>query len=152
MHLSAHPADRDSFTEVNPYMSDMPDMSERSTPVTLRFAHWRGPWSRAIPLALAAALIALPVAANDATPAEKAPNTPTKEVSLRQTAQREAARTPLARTTETRRAQAQAPAAKASGGFFKSGAGAVAIAVMAAGTGFALYSVSHDRITSPAKK
>lgn len=151
MHPRAHPAETYSFTQVNPYMSDMPDMSERSTPVTLRFAQWRGPWGRAVPLALAAALIALPVAANEATPAAKATKTPVSQVSLRQTAAREAARTPLARSTETRRAS-QNPAARQSGGFFKTRAGAVAIAVMAVGTGYALYSVKHDRITSPGKK
>ena len=104
-------------------------------------------------LALAAALIALPVAAHEAPPAANATKTPASPVSLRQTAAREAARTPLARTTETRRAQAQSPAPAAkSGSFFKTRPGAIAIAVMVAGTGYALYSVSHDRITSPAKK
>ena len=149
MHLRAHPVERSS-TEVNPSMSDMQDMSERSTPVTLRFAHWRGPWSRAIPLALAAALIALPVAASEATPAAGTAKAPVSQVSLRQTAARAAARTPLARTTDARASQAPAP--KDSGSFFKSRRGAIAIAVMAAGTGYALYSAKHDRITSPAKK
>ena len=106
---------------------------------------------RAVPLALAAALIALPAAANDAASASQATTAKTSEVSLRQVAAREASRTPLARTTATRRAQ-QGTAGKESSGFFRSPAGAVAIAVMVIGTGYAVYSASHDRITSPAKK
>jgi hypothetical protein len=122
--------------------------------VTLRFTRWRGPWGRAVPLALAAALIALPAAANaanDVPATVQAGKTKSSQVSLRQVAAREASRTPLARTTAPRRA-AQATAAKESRGFFKTPAGAVALAVMAVGTGYAVYSASHDRITSPAKK
>ena len=126
--------------------------------MTLRFTRWRGPWGRALPLALAAALIALPAAAtaantaaNDVTATPQATKTKSSQVSLRQVAAREASRTPLARTTAPRRAE-QATAAKESRGFFKTPAGAVALAVMAVGTGYAIYSASHDRITSPAKK
>jgi hypothetical protein len=39
--------------------------------------------------------------------------------------------------------------AQASGGFFKSKAGVITIVLLAAGTGFALYSTSHDRVKSP---
>lgn len=119
--------------------------------MTLRLTRWRGPTGRVLPLALAAALIALPAAANDATTAAPATKTTSSQVSLRQVAAREASRTPLARTTASRRAE-QATAGKESSGFFKSRAGAAAIAVMVIGTGYALYSVKHDRITSPAKK
>lgn len=77
--------------------------------------------------------------------------TKTSQVSLRQVAAREASRTTLARPTATRRAE-QGTAGKESSGFFKSRAGAVALAVMVAGTGYVLYSVKHDRITSPGKK
>jgi hypothetical protein len=118
--------------------------------VTLRSTRWRGRSGRALPLALAAALIALPAAANDATTGAQATKTKSSPVSLRQVAAREASRTPLARPTATRRAE-QGTAAKESRGFFKSPAGAVAIAVMVLGSGYALYSVKHDRITSPAK-
>jgi hypothetical protein len=119
--------------------------------VTLRLTRWRGPSGRAIPLALAAALIALPAAANDVTTGAQATKTKSSQVSLRQIAAREASRTPLARTTASRRAE-QSTTGNESGGFFKSPRGAVAIAVMVIGTGYALYSVKHDRITSPAKK
>ena len=122
--------------------------------MTLRFTRWRGPWGRALPLALAAALIALPAAANaanDVTATVQAAKTKSSQVSLRQVAAREASRTPLARTTAPRRAE-QATAVKESKGFFKTPAGAVALAVMAVGAGYAVYSTKHDRITSPAKK
>ena len=122
--------------------------------MTLRFTRWRGPRGRALPLALVAALTALPVAANaadDVTATAQATKTKSSQVSLRQVAAREASRTPLARTTASRRAE-QATAGKESRGFFKSPAGAVALVVMAVGTGYAIYSTQHDRITSPAKK
>ena len=49
-------------------------------------------------------------------------------------------------------ADRQTSPAGSSPGFFKSGPGMVAIAVMAVGTGYALYSASHDRIHSPGKQ
>jgi hypothetical protein len=120
---------------------------ERSTPVTLRFTRWRGP-GRAVPLALAAALIALPAAANEARPAAKAK---TGQVSLRQAATREASRTSLTPVKASRRAD-QSGTSQQSPGFFRTGPGAIALVVMAVGTGYAIYSASHDKITSPAKK
>ena len=99
-------------------------------------------------LVLALALIPLPVAASEATPATKAK---TSQVSLKEGASRAAARTPLASASRTRRAE-QDTAGKSSPGFFKTPAGAVALAVMVFGVGYALYSAKNDRITSPAKK
>jgi len=55
------------------------------------------------------------------------------------------------RATPVRRAE-QSTASKQSASFFRTKPGAVALAVMIAGSGYALYSVSHDRITSPAKQ
>ena len=104
-------------------------------------------------LALVLALIPLPVAASEAesgtsaTPATKAK---ASQVSLKEGASRAAARTPLA-AARTRRAE-QDSAGKSSPGFFKTPAGAVALAVMVVGVGYALYSAKNDRITSPAKK
>jgi hypothetical protein len=147
MHLRGCPLNG-TTTRIKPTTSDMSGMSERSTSVTLRFTRWRGPWSRAVPLALAAALMALPAAANDATTATTSTTTPATQVSLRQIAASEAGRTRLARTTTRRAAQGT----KESRGFFKSRPGALAIAVMAAGTGYAVYSLKHDRITSPGKQ
>jgi hypothetical protein len=36
--------------------------------------------------------------------------------------------------------------------FFKSRPGMIALTVMAVGTGYAIYSASHDKITSPGRK
>jgi hypothetical protein len=104
-------------------------------------------------LVLALALIPLPVAASEAssTPAAAAPMAKTSQVSLKEGAVRAAARTPLASAPRARRA-AQDSAGKNSPSFFKSKGGAIALAVMAAGVGYALYSAQNDRITSPAKQ
>lgn len=99
-------------------------------------------------LALIAALIPLPVAAREATPAAKAK---TSQVSLKDGVARAAARTPLA-VRPARRADQSSASGKDSTSFFKTPTGAVALAVMALGAGYAVYSVTHDRITSPAKK
>ena len=99
-------------------------------------------------LGLAAALIPLPVAASEATPAPTSPTT--SQVSLKDGASRAAARTPLA-PARARRAE-QDSAGKDSPAFFKTRGGMVALAVMVVGVGYALYSAKNDRITSPAKK
>ena len=105
-------------------------------------------------LVLALALIPLPVAASEApagTPAAPATTVKSSQVSLKDGAARAAARTPLASTARARRA-AQDSAGKDSPAFFKTKGGAIALAVMVAGVGFALYSAKNDRITSPAKE
>ena len=99
-------------------------------------------------LALTLALIPLPVAASDAAPATKAK---ASQVSLKEGAARAAARTPLAPAGRARRAEQDATT-KSSPGFFKTPAGAIALGVMVAGVGYALYSAKNDRITSPSKK
>jgi hypothetical protein len=114
-------------------------------------------------LALALALIPLPAAASEAssstpaassTPASpglKATKAVTSQVSLKDGALRAAAKTPLASAPRARRAE-QDTAGKDSPGFFKTKGGAVALAVMVLGVGYALYSAKNDRITSPAKQ
>jgi hypothetical protein len=72
------------------------------------------------------------------------------QASMRQAAAREVAKAPMARKASNRAEQDNSP--KQAGGFFKTGPGIAALAVMAAGTGYALYSVSHDRVQSPAKQ
>jgi hypothetical protein len=102
-------------------------------------------------LAMMAALIPLPAAASGQTPAAKAKAT---QVSLRQSIAREAARTPLltsARASQSRADQSTNTRAQSSG-FFKSKGGAIAISVMAVGAGYAIYSASHDKISSPGRK
>ena len=84
-------------------------------------------------------------------PAAAATKAKTSQVSLKEGATRAAARTPLASAPRASRA-AQDTAAKDSPGFFKTKGGAVALAVMVLGVGYALYSAQNDRITSPAKQ
>jgi hypothetical protein len=101
-------------------------------------------------LVLTAALVPLPVAAADAAPGHA---TPVVKTSLRQAVVREAARaavkTPMAAAPERRADQGSS---KGTMGFLKSRPGMIAVTVMAVGTGYAIYSVSHDRIKSPGRQ
>ena len=117
--------------------------------MTLRFTRWRSP-GRAIPLALAASLIALPVAASENTVTPKAK---TEQVSLRQAAAKAAtsAAVTTPRSGKSRRAEQSHPT-RQSTSWFKTKPGILALAVMVGGSGYALYSINHDRITSPAKQ
>jgi len=103
--------------------------------------------TRASSLVAIAALVALPAAASD-TPAKA--STPTLKASMQHIVARDVAAKPA--VTAAARADRQTSSAGSSPGFFKSGPGMVAIAVMAVGTGYALYSASHDRIHSPGKQ
>lgn len=114
--------------------------------MTLRLTRWRGRAGRALWLLLAVALIPQPVAAREATPATKAQ---TSQVSLQAGTARVGARTPLAPVAGRARRAEQDASAKASPGFFKTRQGAVALAVMVLGAGYAIYSAKNDRITSP---
>ena len=122
--------------------------------MTLRLTRWRGWTGRASALALALALTPLPAAANEApprtTPAPQA-KAQISQVSLKESAARVAVRTPLA-PAAARARRAQDAAGKDSPSFFKTKGGAVALAVMVLGVGYALYSAKDDRITSPAKQ
>jgi hypothetical protein len=114
--------------------------------VTVRLTEWRGGLPRAILLAVAATLIPLPVAASDVQPAPKAK---TIKASMQDMVARDVAamRTPRA----VRRAE-QGDVSKESPAFFKTKPGIIALAVLAGGVGYALYSASHDRIHSPGKE
>lgn len=124
--------------------------------MTVRLTHWRGPVRRAALVALIAALPSLPLAAasdpapaSNPTPASAKPST--IQAAVRAAAVRDAAVVAAPRATAAKRAEQSGPD-KHSGGFFRSGAGAVALAVLAVGAGYAVYSASHDKINSPAKK
>lgn len=119
--------------------------------MTMTKGRWRGPGGRAGLLVLMAALIPLPVAASEAAPAEPTPTV--KTTSLHDAVAREAvkaAKAPAMRTSERRAAKAGAD--KGTAAFFKSGPGIAVLAVMAVGTGYAIYSANHDKITSPGRK
>jgi hypothetical protein len=117
--------------------------------VTLRFTRGRGPW-RAVPLALAASLIALPAAANET---QSAPKAKTEQVSLRQAASKAAshAAATAPRSRKSARAEQSSPT-RQSTSWFKTTPGIIALSVMVIGTGYAIYSTQNDRITSPAKQ
>ena len=115
--------------------------------MTVRLTRWRGALPRAVLLAAAVALIPVPSMADETKATPKAKSI---EASMKQIVAREAAKAPLRRTV-ARRAE-QASAAKESGGFIRSGPGMIALGVLAVGAGYAIYSASHDRVHSPAKK
>jgi hypothetical protein len=54
-------------------------------------------------------------------------------------------------TTVAQRSEQSASPAKQSPSFFKTPAGVAVLAVVGAGTGYAIYSAQHDRIHSPGK-
>jgi hypothetical protein len=114
--------------------------------VIARRSQWRGAIAGAVLVAVTAALIPVPVWAADGNPS---PNVTPIRASMHDAVAREVARSPALRSA--RRAQ-QNTSSTESGGFFKSGPGIAALVVMAAGAGYAIYSASHDRIHSPAKK
>ena len=114
--------------------------------MTVRLTEWRGALPRAVLLAVAAALVPLPVAASDTKPAPKAK---TIQASMQEMVVRDVAAVPA--RVATRRAE-QGSQSRESVAFFKSKPGMIALAVMIAGTGYALYSSKHDRINSAGKK
>lgn len=113
----------------------------------VRTISWRGALWRAVVLAIITTLSPLPVAASDALTPEKAP---TIKASMETIVARDLTAAPV-RPAAARSAR-QGPTPGSASGFFKSRAGMVALVAMVAGTGYALYSASHDRIHSAAKK
>jgi hypothetical protein len=115
--------------------------------VTVRIMAWRGFLPRAGLFAVILALVPLPVAADDS--AAQAKTTHIK-ASMERIVARDIAGAPV--SSSLARPARQGQAAGTSSGFFKSKPGIIALVVMAAGTGYALYSANHDRIHSPGKQ
>ena len=109
------------------------------------------PWRRTVArlLALALAVGTAPVTCLASEPAGPPPSTPTLSASIQKAVQQEAGNVAKVSPKAARQAGAGLPADTSSGGFIKSKAGIATILLLAAGTGFALYSTSHDRVTSP---
>jgi len=106
----------------------------------------------AVLVALFAALPSLPLAAaTEPAPATASAKPQTIQAAVRAAAVRDAAVVAAPRTKTGSRA-AQSGSAKQSKSFFRTGPGAVALAVMGLGVGYAIYSASNDRIHSPAKQ
>jgi hypothetical protein len=125
--------------------------------VTIRLHLSRGALPRAILLALIVALVPLPV-----TAADNGKTTSAKPSSLREAASTIAPRDlaaaqtgpttqKIARPSARRSDQGSSPATQ-SGGFFKSTPGIIVLSTLAVGVGYALYSTSHDRVSSPGRK
>lgn len=93
-------------------------------------------------------LVPLPAVAGDGGTAKKPSQT--IAASAAQIVARDVAATP-GRTIRAREAR-QGSASTGSTSFFKTRPGIIALSVMAAGTGYALYSAQHDRIHSAGKK
>ena len=115
--------------------------------MTVRTTWWCGMVARAVLLAMITTLIPLPAAASGTA---TSPPTPTVKASMERIVARDVAATPARKTVARDDRQGGAPGG--SPGFFKSGPGMVALVVMAAGAGYALYSAQHDRIHSAGKK
>jgi len=101
-------------------------------------------------LAIAVTLVPLPLFAAD--PPAAAPAQPLK-TSIAMHAKRDV----LVTTAKQSASNAQSPTRAQKNdphqpGFFRSPAGITCLAVIAAGTGYALYSASHDRIHSVARQ
>lgn len=114
--------------------------------MTVRLTEWRGALPRAVMLAVAVALVPLPVAASDA---KADPKPKTIQASMQDMVARDVAAAPA--RSAVRRVE-QGGQAKESAGFFKTKPGIIALAVMVGGVGYALYSAKHDRISSPGKQ
>jgi hypothetical protein len=114
--------------------------------VTLRPTEWRGGWARATTLALVISVIPLPLAAEESRPAGKTGpiKASIEKIAVKDTTNAHATRAVAKRSQSTSPTQG--------GSFFKSKPGLIALAVMAAGAGYALYSAKNDRITSPGKE
>ena len=119
---------------------------------------------RVVVFALSVALVPLPVAARAPTtppvpdqpkPAAVETIKPPQQQPLRAAIEkvdaRELQRATPSQRPATRRSAQSTDVNKESPAFFKSGTGIVVLAVIAAGVGYALYSVSNDRINSPGR-
>ena len=99
-------------------------------------------------LVIAVTLVPLPLLAADQVAA--APAQPLK-TSIARHAAREVLVSPAKPTARSSKQAAPQSTAPHSGGFLKSPAGIAVLAVLGAGTGYAIYSASHDRIHSVAR-
>ncbi|MGE5813556.1 MAG: hypothetical protein ACM36C_03640 [Acidobacteriota bacterium] len=105
---------------------------------------WRRPIARTVLLSAAIVAAPLPCLAGDASTTAPRPSPAIKAtVAKILVTQRLAASMPVAR------AQNQGTTNLGSSSFFKTKAGIITIVAMVAGVSYALYSTSHDRVSSP---
>ena len=103
--------------------------------------------TRAAGLVVIAALLPLPAAASDTA---TTPSPPTIKASMERFIVPDVTAKPARK--DAARDGRQGSSAGSSPGFFKTKPGIIALAVMGAGVGYALYSAQNDRIHSPGKK
>lgn len=115
--------------------------------VSQRQNRWSGHLRGAIALALVATLTPLPLAAAES---ESSPKPGPIRASVAKITASDAAAMPPARRSESRGATQSTQGQDRS--FFKTGPGILALVVMIAGTGYAIYSTRNDRIKSPGKE
>ena len=116
--------------------------------MTVRFSRNPAGFRRAAILAIAVTLVPLPLLAADRTPP---PAQPLKASITRHAAKDVLIATPKRAEHKATGTRAQSSTPQGSG-FFRSPAGIACLAVLAAGTGYAVYSASHDRIHSVARQ
>jgi len=102
-------------------------------------------------LAIAVTLVPLPALAADRTAAAPPPAQPLRSSIAKHAAREVLVSSPKRAAKSSAQTSAQRSTPQSSG-FFRSPAGIACLAVVAAGTGYALYSVSHDRIHSVARE
>ncbi len=110
------------------------------------------PWRRRVAQALVLALVlaTAPVCLAGEPPGSPQSSHPKLAASVEKAVQQELGQ--IAKASDSGAAVARQSTASAPGthsGFFKSRTGMITIALLAAGTGFALYSTQHDRVKSP---
>jgi hypothetical protein len=115
--------------------------------VNLIVRTWRSPVLRVSLLALAIAAAPLPVLAGDATTGETPP-VPTIKTSVENIL---ATQTLAPPATTARAQQTGGTTDLGSRTFFRTPAGIAALVALAAGTAYALYSTTNDRVKSPAR-
>ena len=108
---------------------------------------WRRTVARLLVLALAVGTAPVTCLANE--PAGPPQTTPTLSASIQKAVQQESGKVTKVSPKAARQSGASAPADTPSGGFFRSKAGIVTLVLLGVGTGYALYSTSNDRVTSP---
>ena len=110
-----------------------------------------GSWRRLVvrALVLVLALGAAPLNCLAGGPAGPPQPAPTLTASIQKAVQHEVGKVAKVRPNAARQAGASSAGEMSSGSFFKTPAGVLTIVLLAAGTGYALYSTSHDRVSSP---
>lgn len=131
--------------------------------MTARFPLSRRALPRAVILALCLALVPLPASAGDTVqprdpstaPSVGAPEARPIRAAIQKLDSRDLASRSTASRTAPRRSDRSAQSAdpvKQSPTFFKTGPGIAVLAAIAVGVGYALYSTSHDRVSSPGRE